>query len=918
MKLSRRDRWTLFWFSFAILAGLALMTTFARFGQLHEHFLEANFETVHGTRTLLKAQGYLGQARLLLSAHIDQHDGLGATVVGETVHLVETAMQYAEESNNPNVIERGGAAESVIKRMDTVRWQLFTLERGGGAFSQRIQGVILALNTLEELLATAEVERWAETSRINTELDQRIGQLGVLIAGIILCFILIMGWLGTTLLRMRRAESALGAAHEQIKGLQQTTLEAAAMGICYVEGGGQTPRKLVAANQVMHELFGYAPGEMIGLPVSDLHPSGGYYEEQSPEVVQALERGALVRREVEMKRKDGSLFWCSISGKNVRFPPTGTESEAPLSSVSVWMLDDITAHKEAQRALTEARKRAEAASQAKSDFLANMSHEIRTPFSGVLGMIEFLLKTQLDDVQRRHVVLAQESLRQLLSIVNDVLDFSKIEAGKLELSMIPFSLERLIGLSGEMHRQEAERKGLEFCVNFMSPLSMPLVGDPVRLRQIIDNLCSNAVKFTHEGHVHLNIHVQPLTDDSARLRVTVSDTGIGIADTQKSMVFDKFTQADPSTARLYGGTGLGLAISRHLVQLMGGGLGVDSAPGQGSRFWFEVVLPVSGVSSDEGILDEEILSQALLGRRVLVVDDNEINRNIMQDILTQYGCVTSSAESGFKALLLTHDERFDFILMDCQMPEMDGFETTRRLRRIELEKNAPRQTIIAVTALASEEGRRQARASGMDDFLGKPVTSEQLLSCLAGWAGDGPGMGREWGRSDHEAGGEDVDANIEGGGCAYPRSTPLRLEGSHILLVEDNPTLVEIMLALLEDEGADVSIVGEQSRALERFAPGRFDAIVLDFHLAEGSGPELAREIRRLEKEDKEGGGGHAARVAFQPVFILGLTGNVMEGAYSQGREAGMDEVLFKPVPADDLMQILGEGLRARQKKLLA
>ncbi len=429
-----------------------------------------------------------------------------------------------------------------------------------------------------------------------------------------------------------------------------------------------------------------------------------------------------------------SVAELELSYKNVVLIEDLTKAGNNLESLNDDLKDEIQHGKQIELELKKAKEKAEQVSQAKGEFLANMSHEIRTPMNGVIGTLQLLEDTSLNDEQKEFVDIAHKSADALLAILNDILDLSKIEAGKLSFENIAFDFKQIVKDIVILHSLKAEQQGVFLLQQVDESLPEFLMGDPTRLRQVIVNLVSNALKFTSQGEVKITVDVVNKETDSVDLKIAVIDTGIGIPQTAQETLFNAFTQADGSTTRKYGGTGLGLAIVSQLVDLMGGSLGVDSVEGEGSVFWVTVNLQCAKKAPEMAGEIAKKNKALQLEAKILLVEDNPINQMVAQKMLEKVGLKPTLANNGVEALKQLNERSFDLVLMDCQMPEMDGFDATREIRKLDIMAlNQRPLPIVAMTANVMSGDRERCIDVGMDDYIGKPVQRDQLTSVLKKW-----------------------------------------------------------------------------------------------------------------------------------------------------------------------------------------
>ncbi|MEO7164319.1 MAG: PAS domain S-box protein, partial [Bdellovibrionia bacterium] len=431
--------------------------------------------------------------------------------------------------------------------------------------------------------------------------------------------------------------------------------------------------------------------------------------------------------EYRLISKDGTTVWVKD------FTTIILEHNKPSKLCGIMV--DITDRKKIEAEIILTRESALEAARVKTEFLANMSHEIRTPLNAVIGMSSLVLTTGLNEEQSEYISTIKSSADALLTLINDILDFSKIEAGKLSLEVLDFNLDILIRTTSDLFSLSAKNKGLSFHINVAQDVPRNLRGDPGRLLQILMNLLSNALKFTPKGEVLLSVSLAKLQDEKLEIRFEIHDTGIGISEKIKNQLFSAFSQGDNSTARKYGGTGLGLSISKSLVDLMGGKVGVESVEGKGSDFWFVIPLERAQSPTQETALQTPApdVPQSGSPLRILVAEDNATNQRVMLKFFEKIGCHADALANGKEVLQILEKRSYDVIFMDCQMPEMDGYEATRRIREQESVTGKPRIPIVALTANALSGDREKCILAGMDDYLSKPVDFLILKNTLSKW-----------------------------------------------------------------------------------------------------------------------------------------------------------------------------------------
>jgi len=644
---------------------------------------------------------------------------------------------------------------------------------------------------------------------------------------------------------------------EQIRTTEERTrliLESSAEGIFGVDTEGS----IGFVNPAACRMLGFTAEELLRQPSHSLihhhRRDGSLYPKEECPMFAAYKRGESSRIDNEcLWRKDGA-------GLPVEYGATPIRKDGKIVG-AVISFTDITLRKQQEAEVLAAKEKAEEATQMKSMFLANMSHEIRTPMNAIIGLSHLALKTPLNAKQRDYVSKVHNAGTSLLSIINDILDFSKIEAGKLDLETTDFRLDEVISSVTTLTAQKAHDKGLEFLAHVAPAIPEHLLGDPLRLGQILTNFVNNAVKFTERGEVRLNIELVERTGEKAQLKFSVRDTGIGMTREQSAKLFQPFTQADMSTTRKHGGTGLGLTICRRLVELMGGRVWLESEPGVGSTFCFTVWLEV-GTAKGSGKIVPEHLGQL----RALVVDDNAAAREILQEPLAAIVSYVQSVASGPEAIAAVKAQNsatpFDIIFMDWRMPGMDGLQASRHIKSDETLAKQP--AIVLVTAFGREEVREEAERLQLDGFLVKPVTKSMLVDTLVNVF----------------ASPADSSIAVQTGASEAAG----RLQGLRVLLAEDNAINQQIAVELLEGVGATVVVAGNGRKAVEKLAasPAGFDVVLMDLQMPEMDGYQATAKIRADER--------------FTHLPVIAMTAHATIEERQRCLAAGMNDHVSKPI----------------------
>ena len=652
----------------------------------------------------------------------------------------------------------------------------------------------------------------------------------------------------------------------EILDMYRSMFENAIEGIFQTTPAGQ----YLNVNPALARMYGYADTRDLVAGLTRIENQLYVDPRRRDDFIHEMEVNGFVRGfESKIYRKDRSTIWISENARTVR------NADGSIAYYE-GMVEDITERKRLESELLESKLVAETANRAKSEFLANMSHEIRTPLNGVIGMTNLLLMSKLEAEPRTFAETIRLSGESLLIVVNDILDFSKIEAGKLDLEVVNFDLREAIDGIMDLLAVQAHNKGIELAC-FLDP-HMPthIRGDPGRLRQIINNLVGNAIKFTTQGEVVLSVTAQTETINEAVLRFEVRDTGIGIDTEAQARLFQAFSQADGSTTRRYGGTGLGLAISKRLVELMHGKIGMNSRVGQGSTFWFHVEF---GKQPDQR---EPVTPADLAGLHVLIVDDNATNREIMSHYARAWSMRAKCASGGAEALKLLResavDDPYELVILDMQMPEMDGLMLAAEITK---DKRIPAVRMLMLTSLGNDIAAEVLTSAGIVACVLKPVQRTRLLDRLTEVMA-GPVLKRA----------EQIAAS--GRLPKKYRITPEKQEEIRILVAEDNRVNQMVALNMLQKLGYRAKLAINGREVLKVLEETPYDLILMDCQMPEMDGYEATRQIRA--------GSGR------QP-HIVAMTANAMKGDEELCRAAGMDDYLSKPVRIEKLKEVIERWL---------
>lgn len=674
----------------------------------------------------------------------------------------------------------------------------------------------------------------------------------------------------------KEAQKALGDLNEQKFALDQHAIVA----ITDVKG------TITFVNKKFSEISGYSRDELLGKNHRILN--SGYHDTNFfKDMYQTISKGNVWHGEICNKNKDGGLYWVDTT-----IVPFRNEQGKPKSYIAIRA--DITQRKAAEKELISAKDAALQAASAKSEFLASMSHEIRTPMNGVLGMLGLLFNTKLNKEQEHRVKVAQNSAQSLLTLINDILDFSKVDAGKLELEMLDFNLRGMLGDFAEAMAYQAHAKDVELVLDVTGIHESIVKGDPGRVRQILTNLVGNAIKFTRHGEIVIRVSVVAGVDNKLQMNCSISDTGIGVPVENIETLFESFSQVDASTTRKFGGTGLGLAIAKKLCLLMGGDIEVDSEVGKGSQFKFFLML-------EKSVKSQLVLPKVDISKlNLLVVDDNETNREVLRGQLEHWGASVTEAMDAKQALQMCEQQLmnnensiFDIAFLNMQMPEMDGEQLGKEIRK---NKKYNNMKLVMMTSMGLQGETQHYADIGFSAYFPKPATTSDLFDALSIVAEDGNALHQASPLVTHDYL-QTLVHEEEPTEISWPDNTRL-------LLVEDNQVNQLVAQGILKGFNLQADIAANGLEALDCLRRSVSDTpytlVLMDCQMPEMDGYEASRAIRdgKAGEENKS-------------IPILAMTANVMQGDRERCLDSGMDDYLSKPISPETLLPKLRQLIKA-------
>ncbi|MFA5905283.1 MAG: response regulator, partial [Desulfobacula sp.] len=657
--------------------------------------------------------------------------------------------------------------------------------------------------------------------------------------------------------------------------------------------------KVSYVNPAFTKIFGWSFEEKVGQKIDYFVPEENWHETE--QMIEAIRKGnSFYNIETKRYTKERTLKDVSINGASFR----GTKGDIIGSVITIRDITDKvksekkinklnkelkTYARNLEKAVEHAQlmaQQAKAASKAKGEFLANMSHEIRTPMNAIIGMSGFLYDTDLNAVQQEYVDIIRSSSEALLNLINDILDFSKIEAGKLELEKIDFDLRISMDELISIPALSAAEKNIEFLFEMDQAIPSHLKGDPGRLRQVILNLTNNAVKFTKNGEIFCRVSLRKETKKKVYLKFTIKDTGIGIKKEDMARLFNSFQQVDASTTRKYGGTGLGLSISKKLAELMGGKIGLESEPGQGSTFWFTAVFEKQA-GSKQAI---NIPPDELKGKRIIVVDDNKTNLSILKKYLENWGYVCDTVWNPQVALTMMeaaakYNAPYDIAISDWQMPDMDGIQFGRKIKQTpELKKTI----MIMISSSGMRGDALKSKKAGFCAYLTKPIKSTQLFECL---------ITLFTGEKKQSADKQQLITQY--------RVAEDKIKNLKILLAEDNLVNQKIVKILMGKWGFKIDIVENGKDAIKVLGEISYDVVLMDVNMPDMDGLEATKIIRDPK-----------SNVIDHEILIIAMTAHAMKGDKERCINSGMNAYLSKPIKAEEFFRVLHEQIIRKKNKL--